>query len=74
MNKIGTLKNCPKCRNGEFDTKYRATKVEDLNRDEIVTDEYMELTCTRCSYEHKEAPLDADTTTSMNYRVATDKD
>jgi len=61
MNKLGTMKICPKCGNEDFTIIYEAPIVsERLNGDEIIIEkEYMKVVCNKCRYEEKEAPLDA---------------
>jgi len=63
MDKLGTMKKCPKCNtdNRGFSVSYiEPTGIEKINGDRLIdTDEYMEVKCGRCGYIRKEAPLDA---------------
>jgi len=62
MNKIGTLKVCPKCGHDNLIVKYIPPEtLESISGEKtIIEAEHMRLICCNCRYEHKEAPLDAE--------------
>lgn len=65
MNKLGTLKICPKCNNTKFSIEYVAERtMGDIfggiadKPEEISTIEHMLVTCNTCGYSEEEYPLD----------------
>ena len=62
MDKLGTLKKCPKCGCEEISTAFvpQVTFQAIVGREPvIIREEYMKRECTNCYYTCKEAPLDA---------------
>lgn len=61
MDKLGTLKICPKCEHERFGTDYIPPVTQEQLGGSVVVieEEYMKRTCQKCNYTHKEAPLDA---------------
>ena len=56
LNKLGTMKQCPKCGMEQFKIKYAKIQTTDY----VYSYEYMAVECQRCFYVEKELPLDAE--------------
>jgi predicted nucleic-acid-binding Zn-ribbon protein len=59
MNKLGTLKQCPKCNSRDLTQRYIPTEYASAFPKRIkLSDEYMQITCCNCSYEEREHTAD----------------